>query len=390
MIPYAGKLAVTQLKVISIFVIGLISAMGIFTGEASRPAQPENSPYPTLNSCTGCNFTYKVYSPVAFRRPFREFSYYIASQSNLLELGKNHGRIYAASPDLTTGMAILSFGAPEYDDKVYSYDGSQMTISQVEVKVKDFIDGFYEGRGQILVNFRIVVGVNSSTRSPSYTITWAHGANWGTLINTLNTYVHYTYDNYTWVTGGMDIEQGDLPWRSYSEVLNWVNGYSYTANFTGYNFGCATGCPLDQPPAAPTPVPPVTPLSCDSNWDQEKVRVVSSIGDMEPLPLIYNTTAANAQQWYHIGLYAFYKNPNEKLRFWGEITQYYACEQKRSPTGQLPPECVGTNNSPQTGYQQFYDTLSSDPFPGRVPFPLYYKSDMLWFHGDPTIAWMLQ
>jgi hypothetical protein len=71
------------------------------------------------------------------------------------------------------------------------------------------------------------------------------------------------------------------------------------------------------------------------------------------------------------------------MEFRGSLAQHAACEQQRDPdTGELPPDCVGANNSPQTAYVQLFVWLSSDPY-NRVREPLQWKSDIMWYEGIP-------
>ena len=101
-----------------------------------------------------------------------------------------------------------------------------------------------------------------------------------------------------------------------------------------------------------------------------------------PFPEIYNTQEANAQQWYRIALY---KNLvyGSTMEFRGSLAQHTACEQERDPsTGQLPPDCVGANNTTEAAHSQLLEWLSSDPY-DRVREPLQWKSDIMWYEGVP-------
>ncbi|MEW5873112.1 MAG: hypothetical protein AB1894_27885 [Chloroflexota bacterium] len=323
-----------------------------------------------------------IYLPVVFKKPFKEFSYYIASTEKLYELGQKRGKFYSHSREISEGIVILAFGAADGNDRVLIYDYMTfLTPNDIKQHVQNYVRGFYGELGMSDAILTVVVGVNSS-RSLSQN----HGSNWGLMINDLNSWAgQYGYSGQVRIVGGIDAETN---WRSPSESREWANGYSLTSYYRAYNFGTASGCPLDLPSTEPQYQNP-TPQTCPTvqgptpAWTQDDVYYVSWMGDMWPLPEIYNTVGANADQWYRIGLYSKLKY-NNTMHFYGSLTQFYACEQQRDPiTKQLPADCIGTNNYPSVGYAQLLDRLQSDPY-NRIAYPMIFMTDI---YGITGIQW---
>jgi hypothetical protein len=151
-----------------------------------------------------------------------------------------------------------------------------------------------------------------------------------------------------------------------------------------YNYGNASGCPLDYPPTEPEYQSGIVARQCDvQGWTQDDVYYVSW-GSFRayPFPEIYNTQEANAKQWYRIALF---KNLvyGSRMEIKGSLAQYTACEQRRDPiTGQLPSDCIGANNTAETAHAQLLEWLSSDPY-DRVVESLRWQSDIMWYEGIP-------
>ena len=71
------------------------------------------------------------------------------------------------------------------------------------------------------------------------------------------------------------------------------------------------------------------------------------------------------------------------MEFRGSLSQYTACDQGRDPiTGQLPPDCIGANNTVEDAHKQLLEWLKSDPY-DRVKEPLQWKTDIMWYEGIP-------
>jgi hypothetical protein len=198
------------------------------------------------------------------------------------------------------------------------------------------------------------------------------------MVNELNSWlIQQQYTSQIGFSGGSDMETN---FRDPSEAREWASGYSSTAAYRLYNFGNASGCPLDYPPTEPKKPTDIEAQPCDTKgWTQADVLYVSwQSGKSWPLPEIYNTTGANAQQWYRIALYN-YAIFDGRMHFEGTLSQFEACEQHRDPiTGDLSPDCVGTSNTAQRAHHQLLMLLSSDPY-DRVYEPLYWVSDIMWY-----------
>jgi hypothetical protein len=316
-------------------------------------------------------------------KPYTDMSYYLRNTINIYGLGVERGQQYEAKQSSQNGVVIFDYGSP------YSYNGNYGTtlfdyttvidIPQIKASIMAFSDGFWFGLGFDYDSFlTIIIGTNSS----GYYVTKEHGEAWGIMINELNDWlISKGYNNQIRIVGGNDMETN---FRDPSEAIAWVDGYSTTGFFPVYNFGNASGCPLNYPPTEPEYQYGIIPLQCDvEGWTQEDVYHVSW-GSFRayPFPEIYNTTGANAQQWYRIALYKNLVHIGI-MEFNGSLAQFTACEQLRDPvTGQLPIDCIGTNNTAEEAHKQLQDWLNSDPY-GRVEENLVWSTDIMWYEGVP-------
>jgi hypothetical protein len=306
----------------------------------------------------------------------------MVTTTDVYGLGHKRGQEYEALPITQNGVVILDFGSPYYDNNygtlLYDYN-TVIHIPQIKSAVMIFSQGFWNGLGSDFESFlTIIVGTNSSG---GY-VTGEHGVAWGTMINDLNTWlVDEGYSGQIEIVGGSDMETN---FRPPNEASAWVNGYSSTGFYPVYNFGNASGCPLDYPPTEPQYQNGIVAQECgDLGWTQYDVYEVSWQSLLAfPFPEIYNVYEANAKQWYRIALY---KNLvyGGKMLFRGTLSQFTACEQMRDPyTRELPPECVGTNNTSEAAHIQLLEWLGNDPY-NRVLEPLQWKTEIMWYEGIP-------
>jgi len=325
---------------------------------------------------------HNVFLPLVMK-PYFDLSYYMATTADSYGLGYKRGQQYEAQSVAQNGVVILDFGSPFYYNGNYGtmlFDYTTVIYTpQIKSAVMIFSQGFWNGLGSDYESLlTIIVGTNST----GYHVTQEHGEAWGTMINELNTWlVSQGYNSQIAIVGGSDMETN---FRAPSEARAWVDGYSSTGSYPVYNYGNASGCPHDYPPTEPEHQSGIVARQCDvQGWTQQDVYYVSwgSIRAF-PFPEIYNTQWVNAQQWYRIALY---KNLvyGSTMEFRGSLAQFIACEQERDPiTGQLPPDCIGTNNTVEAAHTQLLEWLSSDPY-GRVRAPLQWKSDIMWYEGIP-------
>jgi hypothetical protein len=187
-------------------------------------------------------------------------------------------------------VVILDFGSPVYSGGIYGtmlFDYTTVLyIPQIKGAVMAFSQGFWNGLGTDYESFlTIVVGSNSSGNH----VTENHGEAWGTMINELNNWLIYQgYHSQIAIVGGSDMETN---FREPSEARAWVDGYSSTGSYPVYNYGNASGCPLDYPPTEPEHQSNILAQQCDvQGWTQEDVLNVSW-GSLYafPFPEIYNT-----------------------------------------------------------------------------------------------------
>ncbi|MBN1149156.1 MAG: hypothetical protein JXA78_17990, partial [Anaerolineales bacterium] len=362
-----GKTARFLLAVALLLVVWL-SALVSLPVRAMPAPDRQDDPYPlppTPGQPPGQQTgSYKVYLPLVAGRPFEDFSYYVASGSNLHHLGERRANSYACSLGPIESMAIFSFGNAYGDNAVFSYDQLILSLEGVKARVQNFIIGFHNEIGNCPAFLTIAVGINASI-TPSQT----HGQNWGNLIDSLNTWViDNDYADHVYIVGAIDIETQWIESPYYVEpqdVIDWVNSYSNATIHRAYNFGNAAWCPMDYPPTYPE-FQNVTAQICYSagwtpnKWTQEEIYLVSK-GRMMPIPEIYHNLGYNADQWYRIGLYSKLRH-GYTMEFQGSLTQSFACKQKGCPSD--------IDNTPNLGYSQLYNGLY-DPY-NRIFRPMYF------------------
>lgn len=120
-----------------------------------------------------------------------------------------------------------------------------------------------------------------------------------------------------------------------------------------YDWGDAGGCPPYG--------------SCNNGWTQGDVWYISwGASPSWPLPLIYNTVGANADQWYNLSLYS-YLNHGGRMDIRGSGTEYQACQQR--------DYCSGIDNTPAQGWTQLWTALNND---SRTAQSLRWSTDVKW------------
>ena len=143
-----------------------------------------------------------------------------------------------------------------------------------------------------------------------------------------------------------------------------------------YFIGSADGCPPNSPPPQ-SPPGYYPPGSCLNDWTQDDVNKLSNeYSSSRSIPMNYNTTGANADQWYSIGIYSF-NTHNDKITFCGTMTQETACDQMEISDTNV---CVGIDNSLEFGYQQFLIRVVDE---SRIESPLTWGTDMKYYYGEP-------
>jgi hypothetical protein len=160
-----------------------------------------------------------------------------------------------------------------------------------------------------------------------------------------------------YAAGANDMEPG---WDSPSETRAWVNGFfSSTPVVALYNYGSCDSCPY------------FNCLSCTppNGWSLDDIWYISwGATGAYPLPEIYLSSGANADQWYRMGVYA-YTNHGSSMNFSGVFTQWQACQDVG------PNACPYTGNTPATGWTQLYNALNGD---SRTKQPLDWSTDISW------------
>jgi hypothetical protein len=164
----------------------------------------------------------------------------------------------------------------------------------------------------------------------------------GEVISAVNNWISSSGWNYLEeATAGVDTE---TEWSSYANTIGYLDTLAGDdGGMPVYDFGDAGGCPQNGYLAS---------APCNGAWTQGDVLDVSWADRWAlPLPEIYNTAGAQAQEWYWISRLSV-ASGSGAMWFEAELTQSTACQQVGG--------CSGTSNSPSTGWTQLYTALQQD------------------------------
>jgi hypothetical protein len=242
-----------------------------------------------------------------------------------------------------SGIVILDFGEPWFDGTLYGTivfgSNTFRSVADIETGVKGWLRGYWNcgGAGSV----RLAVGTSNYGGHAGA----GHGAAWAQMVTELNDWVVQppSWSARESVRGADDLEPS---WSPPSAARAWVDAYGNASHFPFYNYGSADGCP---PYGA-----------CTNGWTEEDLWYVAYGATAAwPIPEIYSS--ANAQQWYHLGLYGAV-NHGSTVQFLGTLTQWAAAG-----------SCC--TNSPEQGWQQLADALDAD---SRTAQTLPYSTDITW------------
>ncbi len=230
------------------------------------------------------------------------------------------------------------------------------------------------------------MGVNNWDLSPSGTayVTAEHATSWGDEVVAVADWVN----NEGWggdvdVWGGMDAE---LAFNSGQATRTWALNFSNAADDFYLDFGACENCTsCNTPGQSMGPFPPNFPYewTCEERYDVAWGEPNTYPTTGMPMPEIYNTGGGNATQWYTLSLLG-HQNYSQgqpgtpgyvdgAIGFIGALTQSNACQEVGCQ--------AGTNNDPNTGFDQLYSALLADPrtVPRNNPYPfMVWSSDMSW------------
>jgi len=325
------------------------------------------------------NHNYPSWGTVRLRwiDPLTTLSRYVALQK---ELSPETFRAWGcargqALPPWGWGTVILDFGYPAIEGEEYGVNlltdedffASTATIMDL---AQSFLDGFAECNGT--ARLYLALGVNNRREA----VTRAHGRAWAQMINQLNQQI---WGNPHWlgrfrVLGAIDAEPS---WNTPQATREWVEGYtevadlfdlgSYLLNFGSCECNDRTGTPIESLAQER--------FGLRQTWTFTDVVYISwALGSNFPFPEIYHTRSSHARQWLNVARFNVGARIAERMRFFGVLTQWDACQVRGQPEGVT--RCSSTDNRPMKGYWQMHQILESTP---RVADPPRFSSDISWY-----------
>ncbi len=355
-------------------------------------------PTPTPIGMGGASLYINVYLPLISHQitpPHFSQSYYIWSLTGLNGLGCDEGHLVDGTIENHDFFVFLSFGKPNRNSEgilgTVTYNLTPVTEDQIEAAVIDFAEGFYSCNAH--AQLKIAVGTNTSG-TYTYLIAYDHGAMWAQMVVDINnqlavlgqTEYYSGIDLAIEAVTGINIEPGFNPVNVPDDWLKGYNEADVPGKEPSYVIGSADQCPLNYPPdnaSYPGFEGNYPPEHClwDDNlqiyWTQQDLYQMNwGYGSSWPFPEIYETGGAHAEQWHHLAIYANVNN-NSMMGYYGTMTQFYACVQRRAQDPTYT-KCDTLDNYPDFGFIQLYNEINGDD---RVLNSLHWSTDMKYSGG---------
>ncbi len=298
--------------------------------------------------------------------PYEGVSVYITTNSpaNLYTVGCQMGSLDLSRPGTQHSLVVLEFGGQTTINGVWGatlYGGPNSTNAQVLAAVKEYAHGYWLCTGSD-VNSVAEVALGTNNSNGASTVTYASGQSWAGLVNSFASWLGtVAYGNQVVAAGSNDIEPG---FGDPGPARSWVDGYASVFTRRLVNNGSADGCPTNHIPGSTE-----CGTSAHPSWGPEDIYHVSwGSPPAWPLPEIYRTDGAMAQQWYWLARYAL-QSHGGTMYFTGSTTQWRSCQTR---------SCSGLNNTVAAGYTQLYNALAQHSGTAQTP---PHADDFKWY-GD--------
>ncbi len=299
---------------------------------------------------------YATHSPTNGAPPWTISRYMsTVNTTTLYDLGCKLGTHDNGTAGTQDNVVILMFGRPAYQNSTYGsllYNNTFASVTQIEAAAEQFGRGYWVCTGgDTASTVRVVVG----TSNYGTQVSAGHATAWAQMVNNVGTWLSSNgYSSQSSVAGGNDMETG---WNTPSVTRAWLDAYDSVNTYSLYNFGDAGGCPQSGTTS--------TPGACNNGWNQEDIWYISwGSSPAWPIPQIYRTDGAMANQWQQVSLYAYLAH-GSRMTILGSLTQYNSCLE-RGP-------CPTTDNRPEVGWKQLSDKLNSD---SRTAQSLRWSTDI--------------
>ncbi len=322
----------------------------------------------------------RLYLPIIMKFPYPAKSHYMNTSEwdfDPYTIGQADAQEH--QPVIQSGqqlIVVLAWGQPcKYSSTIwgaYAYDATCHQLSELQTYIQEYLDGYCArmqslrpgGSGQYCgyrynvtaVPVIIVLGVDNCIGGPgcsnpdnasSNAVTYEHGQAWGTVVQSVGTFVaNRGYSYQIFITGAMDIEGA---WNTYTNTKAWLDGYKTTSSRNFYDYGDCN-CPEGYSPGNNDYIGP--PLF-RRDWSYNRIHEVSyrGIPIKYPLPQIYHTDGSDARKWQGLSKWAVV-NGYGKMIFRELLTEAGACAQGLS--------CTGIDNGPMQAILQVQQALNAD------------------------------
>jgi len=355
--------------------IALFAALTLVTPVSARPFTPEAS-----RSSAQSSWPPRAWAPITpnGNPPPPSISRYMGASNIGFTPGYNLGvsRAQATLPgqDVVVILDFLypytsgsGFCNPDVDGTILA-TANCVSEDSAAVTVEGLINGFMAG-GYYRAGSHLTVamgvsncdlsgsgpgGSNGNLSGNGTYLTQEFGTSWSNTVNGVLSYVsNYGWENSVDAWGGLDAED---EWNSGQATLNWALAFSQiTASFY-VDFGACEDCSATQCTAKGAGLRGSPSWTCQQRYDVAQGEPANPTYAFS-MPEIYNTSGYNATQWYNLSLYGhnFFTQggTDGAIEFRGALTQSNACQEVGCP--------AGTNNDPNTGFDQLYSAVLTNP-----------------------------
>jgi hypothetical protein len=364
-----------QFRLLLSFLI-LVSMLGTLFTNFSMASSQEEPPYHTY-------FPLILKNVIPDPPAYYSTTWYVTpySVNNMYQYGLKAAAITQPS-GRQDQLLILDFGQPWSDGIQYGTlllkepQYNLASTNDIKIYTKNFINGFIVGSdgesklelGIGTTNYAYYISGVCSQRSWFCTTERAynHGKAWVLMVKDLNNWViQQGYANRVSIAGASDIE---LAWNYATITHAWAKGFDDfdEGKYIYYNFGACEGCDI----GINLSIPPNPEKDLVYDWTPRKAHYTAwGIPPAWPIPEIYLNNGWHANQWANLSKVGVDIGYN-RMYFFSALTQYQAC------LGSADPTCPATDNTPEEGWIQLINALSSRPETAQSYIP--YMTDIDW------------
>lgn len=295
--------------------------------------------------------------------------YYIdtTDSTKAYNLGCNQGTDDRNRAGTQQRLVILAFGTPALSGSTYgvylSGTAKFASRAQLEPAAEQYARGYYLCTGTDLDSTISLALGETNYGSQVASNATQQGRAWSNFVEDVRDWVGSGgYGTQVYVEGAFDME---VAWNGSGTSLPLLAGFdSINSGLASYDYGSADGCPSSGRGNC---------VAGSHSWSLDQ-RYQAAWGNFDSysIPQIYTPSGSQAVQWGNITRYGSHQY-NAPIQFSGSLTQQGACNYDVAHGDSNP--CMGTDNSPGTGWNQLYYQANQEAGTAMSP---QYSDDITW------------